>query len=62
MWNRTHFSPTEGFGFRWRPVLQVLALEMLQLPPADEEPHTPFEEFKALSTFSTKLRAGPHCK
>lgn len=64
VWNFTHFSRTEGFSFRWRPVLQVLALEMVQLPPADGELHTPhavpacFEGFKAFSICFTKLRAG----
>lgn len=48
--------------------LQVLALEMVQLPPADGELHTPhavpacFEGFKALSICFTQLRSGPHCK
>lgn len=56
------------FCFKWRPVLQVLALEMVQLPPADGELHTPhavpscFEGFKALSVCFTKLRAGLHYK
>lgn len=67
MWNCTHFSQMEGFCFRWCPA-QVLALEMMQLPPQGGELHTLhavpacFEGFKALSTCFTKLRAGLHCK
>lgn len=58
MWNCTHFNQTEGFCFRWRPVLQVLALEMVQLPPADGELHTPhavpacFEDLKHFQSVS----------
>lgn len=68
MWNCTPFSQTEGFCFRWHPVLQALALEMMQLPPADGELHTLhavpacFEGFKPLSICFTKVRARFHCK